>query len=71
MHLTLCEKPLKIKKTVYVDKTFAPDEETAKKIFAFAEESGTPCYSTSALRYSEEYRDIEGVNAISSWGPTG
>ena len=71
MHLTLCEKPLKSKKPVYVDKTFAPDEETAKKIFAFAEESGTPCYSTSALRYATEYTELDKskIRGIATWGP--
>ena len=71
MHLALCEKPLQSKKPVYVDKTFAPDEETAKKIFAFAEESGTPCYSTSALRYASEYTDLDKskVKGMATWGP--
>ena len=73
MHLALCEKPLKSKKPVYVDKTFAPDEETAKKIFAFAEESGTPCYSTSALRYAAEYTalDKSKICGMATWGPNG
>lgn len=71
MHLCLCELPLKSKKPTYVDKTFAPDLETAKKIFAFAEESGTPCYSTSALRYAKPYAeiDVSKVRAVHSWGP--
>lgn len=71
MHLSLCEKPLQSKKPVYVDKTFAPDEETAKKIFAFAESSGTPCYSTSALRYAKEYTDLEPekIKGLTTWGP--
>ncbi|MBE5783298.1 MAG: hypothetical protein E7329_08310 [Clostridiales bacterium] len=71
MHLALCEKPLQSKKPVYVDKTFAPDEETAKKIFAFAETSGTPCYSTSALRYATEYTELDKskVNGMATWGP--
>ena len=71
MHLELCEKPLKSKKPTYVDKTFAPDLETAKKIFAFAEESGTPCYTSSALRYASSYAkvDTSKVKAVHSWGP--
>ncbi|MBQ2956749.1 MAG: Gfo/Idh/MocA family oxidoreductase [Clostridia bacterium] len=71
MHEQLCQLPLRSKKPVYVDKTFAPDYETAKRIFDIAEESGTPCYSTSALRYASEYQGIENVRAISSWGPNG
>lgn len=38
-----------------------------------AEHSGTPCWSSSALRFAEEYQaadkmNIKGVNA---WGPNG
>ena len=69
MHEQLCQIPLRSKKPVYVDKTFAPDYETAKRIFDVAEESGTPCYSTSALRFASEYAGIEDVKAIASWGP--
>ena len=38
-----------------------------------AEESGTPCCSTSALRFADEYANIapDAVQAISSWGPNG
>ena len=34
---------------------------------------GTPCCSTSALRFADEYADIapDAVQAISSWGPNG
>lgn len=69
MHEQLCQLPLRSGKPTYVDKTFAPDYETAKRIFDIAEKSGTPCYSTSALRYAAEYQGIENVRAISSWGP--
>lgn len=71
MHEQLCQLPLRSKKPVYVDKTFAPDYATAKRIFKIAEESGTPCYSTSALRYADEYKDIDSkrVNGVSLWGP--
>lgn len=69
MHEQLCQLPLRSGKPTYVDKTFAPDYETAKRIFDIAEASGTPCYSTSALRYATEYQGIENVRAISSWGP--
>lgn len=70
-HEQLCEKPLKSQKPVYVDKTFAPDLETAKRIFAIAQANNTPCYSTSALRYAKEYEGIqkEQIQGICSWGP--
>ena len=69
MHEQLCQLPLRSGKPVYVDKTFAPDLPTAQRIFALAEESGTPCYSTSALRFAPEYAGVGGVRAIASWGP--
>ena len=53
------------------DKTFAPDGEIAARILKIAQDSGTPCYSTSALRFAAEYTGIDraGIRAISSWGP--
>ena len=70
-HEDLCRIPLASGKPCYVDKTFAPSGEIAQRIFAVAEAAGTPCYSTSALRYAEEYRDIDPANivAIASAGP--
>lgn len=71
MHEQLCQLPLRSGKRTYVDKTFAPDGEIARRIFAIAEESGTPCYSTSALRFAEEYQPLLGkeYDAIAAWGP--
>lgn len=71
MHEELCALPLTCKKPVYVDKAFAPDADTAKRIFAVAENSGTPCWSSSALRFASEYKDVsrEGIRAVSCWGP--
>lgn len=71
MHEELCEKPLKSGKRVYVDKTFAPDRETAIRIFENAERNNTPCYSTSALRFSSELDDIDTskIAKIYSEGP--
>ena len=71
MHELLCQKPLSTGKRVYVDKTFAPDYETAKRIFDVADKHNTPCYSTSALRFEESYQNIKDADAIASWGPNG
>ena len=59
MHEELCRKPLSSGKLTYVDKTFAPDPETARRIFAVADASGTQTYSSSALRFAEEYKDFD------------
>ncbi len=62
LHYELSEYALKSGKPTLIDKTFAPDKQTALKIFALADEYGTPCYSTSSLRFSDElkqYRESE------------
>ncbi len=71
MHEQLSQIPLRSGKPTYIDKTFAPDLATARRIFALAEENGTPCWSTSALRYAEEYLRQGRVDSIASWGPYG
>jgi len=57
-HEALCKLPLASGKPTYVDKTFADDVATAKRIFAMAEASGTPMFTSSALRFSEELKDV-------------
>ncbi len=71
MHEELCELPLKSGKRVYVDKTFAPDKDTAIRIFKNAECHETPCYSSSALRFATELNHINTANIdkIYSEGP--
>ncbi|MCF0135375.1 MAG: NAD(P)-dependent oxidoreductase [Lachnospiraceae bacterium] len=71
MHELLCQKPLASGKRTYVDKTFAPDKASAERIFANAEAHGTPCFSTSALRFSQELDtiDTDAIETIYSEGP--
>lgn len=71
MHEELCKLPLASKKPTYVDKTFATDRVTAQRIINMAKESGTPFFSTSALRYANEFAAIphEGIEAVVSRGP--
>ena len=59
MHELLTDLPLKSGKLVYVDKTFAPDKETAKRIFDNAQNHNTKCFSSSALRFSSELDEID------------
>lgn len=70
-HEALCKIPLASGKPCYVDKAFAPDKASAERIFKNAEDHNTPCYSSSALRYAAEFKDIDkrAIEAISSWGP--
>lgn len=58
-HLGYAKQALKFKKNTYIDKTFAPDYETAKEIFSIAEKYGTKFFSTSALRFATELEDIK------------
>lgn len=70
-HEPLSELALRSGKPTYIDKTFAPDRATALRLIDLAKQHGTPMYSTSALRFAEEYTDIDHskVEIISSWGP--
>lgn len=49
-HLDLCRQVFPYQRPTFVDKTFAPDYETAVQIFRLADELGLPVQSTSALR---------------------
>ncbi|WP_099205582.1 hypothetical protein [Scatolibacter rhodanostii] len=71
MHEELCEIPLKSGKRTYIDKTFADTKEIAERIFAVAEKYNTPCFSSSALRFAEEYQSIDKATLmnVTSIGP--
>ena len=63
-HLKYAQIALSYGKTTYIDKTFAPDLQTAKEIFAIAEKYNTKIFTSSALRYAEEianYSDVKNV----------
>ena len=63
-HLRYAEKVLKYKKNTYIDKTFAPDYATAKKMFDIAAEHGTKFFTSSALRYATELEGWDDLNAL-------
>jgi hypothetical protein len=50
LHLEMCQAVLPFGKITFVDKTFAPDELTARAIFALADACDAPIQTTSALR---------------------
>ncbi len=50
LHLKMCQEVLPLGKPTFVDKTFAPDELTARAIFALADACDVPIQTTSALR---------------------
>lgn len=69
-HERLSRLPLQSGKTTYIDKTFAPDKATAVRMLTLAEQYGTPCITTSALRFADEYIQAskEGICGIASIG---
>lgn len=67
-HLGYAEEVLKYGKRTYIDKTFAPDLATAKKIFALSQQYGTPFFSSSALRYATELDRYEGCTQMITMG---
>ncbi len=53
-HLPYAKTAFRYGKPCYVDKTFAPNAQTAKEIFALADAYHTPIFSSSALRFATE-----------------
>ncbi len=58
-HLKLCQQVFPFGKPTFVDKTFAPDLETAEKIFHIADQFGVPVQTTSALRNTNIQRRVQ------------
>ena len=69
VHLRYAETVMKYGKKTYIDKTFAPDTESAEAIFALAEKYGTPFFSTSALRYATELDTMDAPDSMIILGP--
>lgn len=68
-HLRYAEEVFPCGKPCYMDKTFAPDAETARKIFALAERYGVKLFSSSALRFADELSSIrENVRSVTVSG---
>ncbi len=74
VHEKLAELPLRSGKPVYIDKPFAPDKAAAERLFALAAAHGTPMFSSSALRFSDELlAHVRGeankpVKSMITWG---
>lgn len=56
-HLDYARQVFPCGKPCYMDKTFAPDAETARAIFALAKRYGVKLFSSSALRFADELAD--------------
>ena len=73
LHNTIAVMPLQSGKPTFVDKTFAPDVVSGKRLFASAKEHQTPVFSTSAQRYcpsiTEYQRSHPRPRFVSTVGP--
>ncbi len=67
-HLEYAKKVFPYKKLTYIDKTFAPNLAEAKEIFDLSEKYGTPFFSSSALRYGDEIKDVSAKSIITTGG---
>ncbi len=67
-HLEYAKQALPFGKPTYIDKTFAPDLNTAKEIFEIAQRYNTPFFSTSALRYASELKIGDISSAVITGG---
>ncbi len=56
-HLDYARQVFPCGKPCYMDKTFSPDAETARAIFALAKQYGVKLFSSSALRFADELAD--------------
>ena len=63
-HLDFAKAVFPFGKPTYIDKTFAPDSDTAKEIFELGKKYNTPFFSTSALRFASELKDFENANNL-------
>ena len=73
-HETLCQKPFRSGKPVFVDKTFAIDAAAGKRMFDLARACGTPVFSSSAQRYCQSVIDWKAAHPerpafVSTVGP--
>ena len=67
-HLEYAERVLRFGKRTYIDKTFAPDYKTARKIFNLGEKFSAPFFSSSALRYSAALEGLSDSKYLTTFG---
>ncbi len=73
-HEEVSKIPLASGKPCFVDKTFAYDLDTAKRMYALADAHGTPVFSSSAQRYCQDVIDYKAAHPerplfVSTVGP--
>ncbi len=70
-HLGYAREVFKHGKTVYIDKTFAPNAKEAGEIFSLANQYGVKFFSTSALRYADELEKVKDTKNLITTGAGG
>lgn len=73
-HLEQFRRTLGSRKPVFIDKPFAGSLRDAREIVRLARETGTPCFSSSSLRYASNSPALQPeklgeVRSAYSWGP--
>ena len=63
-HLPYARVALTYGKPTYIDKTFAPNSAEAKEIFELGKKYGAKFFSTSALRYGDELKELGDMQTI-------
>ncbi len=58
-HLAQCQAVIAARKTLYVDKPVAASLVDAIKIYDLARKAGVPCFSSSSLRYSTDFINVQ------------
>jgi len=61
LHLELCRRVFPFGKATYVDKTFAPDLSSARRIYALADRFRVPVQTSSAFRYTNVQDHVQTV----------
>lgn len=71
-HLPYAKEVFKYAKKVFIDKTFSAGYDDAVEIFRLAEENGVDFFSSSSLRYEENFKKYKGkATAITVYGGGG
>jgi predicted dehydrogenase len=74
-HLEQVKPVFRAKKPVFIDKPVAGSLADAVEIYRLARESGTPCFSSSSLRFSHDIRGVRddpkfgGILGCDAYGP--
>ncbi len=67
-HLIYAREALKYGKRTYIDKTFAPNYAQAKEMFDISKKNNAAFFTSSALRYADELKNMSAVAVMTTGG---